>query len=371
MVVEKKKRPPAAGAKPAVSAPVEPRRSSPAAPVVSADPRQVSTGSFGTVAPSPPVTLNPGGAIPLRAKLLEAESYRIDVRAAPDLKELNQAILASWEARPGGGFNPTVRQFAAVRAPTGIEGGKNVEISWQGDPALLRGGVANERISEVKLHYRFVNAEGIPGRTETVGLLAGGLTARVTESSASIPVPQAANGKLEYWFEVHTDHDDARGGVPLWDSRGLNDNYSVPVMAKNSATVHFAARPEAPLGSSQWAEWVQGTVTAGQTVDLAFDPDRFRILMGLGDQNHHGGVTFTALAQVSFDHGKPVDVPLTTLQRGQVLAYAVPVKVPENAKRMRVHFSGGGAWDWKVDDNHRLDYVFDVAPAGPADPDGN
>lgn len=161
---------------------------------------------------------------------------------------------------------------------------------------------------------------------------------------ATFDVPADASGTLRIAFEVTGQDGHKR---TQW-----NPHYDAIVMPKGGATVVF---------DDDWGETVHGQVQAGEKLQLAYDADRLKEVLGTG-----GDVRMTAC--VSFDGEPPVELPLN-LDREPGTTFLPALQVPYDAQNVRVWFRGEGDGKVDYDSDFGKNYAFAVAlPKPDADP---
>lgn len=166
---------------------------------------------------------------------------------------------------------------------------------------------------------------------------------------ARIDVPDEASGTLRLSFE--TTSADGR------KSSQWSPHYDAIILPKGGATVVF---------DDAWGESVHGRVQAGEKLQIAYDADRLREILGTD-----GGARMTAC--ISFDGEPPLEVPLHiggpdgAPQAG--VAFLPAVRVPYDASRVTLWFKGEGDGKTGFDSDFGKNYSFEVAlPRPDADP---
>jgi hypothetical protein len=234
--------------------------------------------------------------------------------------------------------------------PDLAEAGKPFVVSYGRSPADL--GKPGE-LASVKLHYRI---DG--GKVKTKTIVDGSRdlqSGQLNRIPARIAVPAGARKEIEYWFELKT-----TSGETLWDS-DFGKNYRANVVPAGGVVARF---------DDLWGEAISGPIKAGETLRIAYDADRLRQFMyGLW---HHGVPTHSIFAYVSFDGGKPMELPLLVPNRGQqgqhldLIPLEAAVEVPKGAKSVTLWFRGssyggsihgGPAWDSDFGRNYRYPVV--------------
>lgn len=170
---------------------------------------------------------------------------------------------------------------------------------------------------------------------------------------ATFDVPGDARGKLRLSFEVTDKDGDVRSS---W-----NPHYDAVIIPKRGATVVF---------DEQWGESVEGVVQAGQRLELAYDADRLKGILGTG-----GDPRMTAC--ISFNGDPPLEVQMHVSEEDggapkQGLTALPAVLVPYDAHTVNIWFRGDGDGKTGWDSNLGKNYTLKVAlPEPNSDPSWN
>ncbi len=277
----------------------------------------------------------------LGASLLTGTSAAVpaDYRSLVDSLQPTVHAATGYEAHFGagvGGRRATafVEGQGQVALPTGpgrgpsfhAEAGKPLTVKL--DPSRV-----SSSAQQVELVWRMV-----PGGTEQVVPLTDGTrdpsTGKLTVRPGTLQVPEDASGLLRLSFRTT----DANGRVSSqWDPS--NDAAIAP---KERATLVF---------SDDWKTQLEGTLRAGDGLQLAYDMDRFSAMFG-------GKPPSEAVACISFNGEPPLEVPLTVQpgEGGRPGTMFMPaLRVPFEATEMSLWFKGkegeNTAWDSSMGQN--------------------
>lgn len=281
----------------------------------------------------------------LGASLLTGTSAAAPTAAYRSLVDSLQPEVHSatgYEANFGTGVGGrTAKAFVEgqgqVALPTGngrgpsfyAEAGKPLTVNL--DPARV-----SSSAEKVELVWRVA-----PGGTEVAVPLTDGTrdpsTGKLSVRPGTIDVPEDASGVLRLSFRTT----DAQGRVQnQWDPS--NDAAIAP---RERATLVF---------SDDWKTQTEGTLRAGDGLQLAYDMDRLTSMFG-------GKVPSEAVACVSFNGEPPVEIPLTVQpgEGGRPGTMFMPtIRVPFEATEMSLWFKGkadgGTAWDSSFGQNFQF-----------------
>lgn len=284
------------------------------------------------VSPPPSSEVDEDALLAIEPHLVAAEGYtlRFDSEGCYETAEL------------GGGRGVDISRETLGREPSFVvESGKPVTVVADGKVGRLLE-YSYRQPETVELSYRLVGG----GEAKTALIYAGEKDAegRPICLPAELDLPDDAIGKLRLGFNVtYADGTTSSDWGPHFDAL---------IAPEGGATIFF---------DEGWNESVAGAVRAGEKVQLAYDVDRLRGMVG-------GDAQVTAF--VSFDGKAPLELPLSLAPGPDGESTYMPaVRVPFDAREMSIWFRGSGAGGTEFDSDFGKNYRFEVGLARPdADP---